>query len=111
MPEYLSPAVYVEEIDTGSKPIEGVSTSTAGMVGMTERGPVDVPVLLTSYGDFTRWFGERLDPLVFPGARCYLPHAVEGFFTNGGKRLYVVRVLDTVAAEYAETRLFDRAAI
>ncbi|MBB3219840.1 phage tail sheath C-terminal domain-containing protein [Pseudoduganella umbonata] len=111
MPEYLSPAVYVEEIDTGSKPIEGVSTSTAGMVGMTERGPVDVPVLLTSYGDYTRWFGERLDPLVFPGARCFLPHAVEGFFTNGGKRLYVVRVLDMDAAEFAESRLFDRDAI
>lgn len=111
MPEYLSPAVYVEEIDTGSKPIEGVSTSTAGMVGMTERGPVDVPVLLTSYGDFTRWFGERLDPLVFTDARCFLPHAVEGFFTNGGKRLYVVRVLDATVAAFAETRLFDRAAI
>ena len=26
MPEYLAPGVYVEEIDTGSKPIEGVSS-------------------------------------------------------------------------------------
>ena len=41
MPEYLAPGVYVEEVDTGSKPIEGVSTSTAGMVGVTERGPVE----------------------------------------------------------------------
>ena len=45
MPEYLAPAVYVEEIDTGNKPIEGVSTSTAGMIGVTERGPVNVPIL------------------------------------------------------------------
>ena len=30
MPEYLAPGVYVEEIDTGAKPIEGVSTSTCG---------------------------------------------------------------------------------
>ena len=29
MAEYLAPGVYVEEIDTGSKPIEGASTSTA----------------------------------------------------------------------------------
>jgi phage tail sheath protein FI len=43
MPEYLAPDVYVEEIDSGSKTIEGVSTSTAGMVGVSERGPVDVP--------------------------------------------------------------------
>jgi phage tail sheath protein FI len=106
MPEYLAPDVYVEEVDTGSKPIEGVSTSTAGMFGMTERGPVDVPIVVTSYGEYVQWFGERLDPLAFPDARCYLPHAVEGFFTNGGKRLYVVRVLDTAAAAFAETRLF-----
>jgi len=107
MPEYLAPDVYVEEIDTGSKPIEGVSTSTAGMVGMTERGPVDVPILVTSYGEYTRWFGERLTKADFFD-HCYLPHAVEGFFTNGGKRLYVVRVLDAAAADNADTKLFDR---
>ena len=50
MPEYLAPGVFVEEIDTGNKPIEGVSTSTTGVVGITERGPVDVPILVTSYG-------------------------------------------------------------
>ena len=62
MPEYLAPGVYVEEVDTGSKPIEGVSTSTAGMIGVTERGPVNVPILITSYGEYVRWFGERLHP-------------------------------------------------
>jgi phage tail sheath protein FI len=107
MPEYLAPDVYVEEIDSGSKPIEGVSTSTAGMVGVSERGPVDVPILVTSYGEYTRWFGERLDKADFLG-HCYMPHAVEGFFTNGGKRLYVVRVLETAAAANAQTKLFDR---
>jgi uncharacterized protein len=105
MPEYLAPGVYVEEIDTGAKPIEGVSTSTAGMVGFTERGPVDVPILLTSYGDFTRWFGGRL-PLDFRGLR-FLPHAVEGFFTNGGKRLYLTRVVSSAALP-AEAGLFRR---
>ncbi len=38
MPEYLAPGVYVEEVNTGPRPIEGVSTSTAGFVGETERG-------------------------------------------------------------------------
>src|SRR5215471_16560553 len=96
MPEYLAPNVYVEEIDTGSKPIEGVSTSTAGMLGVTERGPANVPILVTSYGEFTRWFGEELDPAVFVnpinGLHCFLPHAIDGFFTNGGKRVYLTRV-------------------
>jgi phage tail sheath protein FI len=107
MPEYLAPGVYVEEIDTGSKPIEGVSTSTAGMVGVTERGPVNVPILVTSYGEYVRWFGERLNKNDFLD-HCYLPHAVEGFFTNGGERLYVARVLETAAAVPATAKLFDR---
>src|SRR5262252_3984175 len=107
MPEYLAPGVYIEEIDTGSKPIEGVSTSTAGMIGVTERGPVNVPILLTSMGDYTRWFGERLSFADFEDL-CYLPLAVEGFFTNGGKRLYLTRVLDTEGATFAEGDLFDR---
>jgi phage tail sheath protein FI len=101
MPEYLAPAVYVEEVDTGSKPIEGVSTSTAGMIGVTERGPVHVPILVTSNGEYQRWFGQMLDPDVFDQRRCYLPHAIEGFFTNGGKRVYVTRVLDSTVAECA----------
>lgn len=108
MPEYLAPGVYVEEVDSGSKPIEGVSTSTAGMVGVTERGPLDVPILVTGVGEFRRWFGERLDPLDFPEGHAYLPHAVEGFFTNGGKRLYVTRVIDGEQARRAEALLFDR---
>jgi len=107
MPEYLAPGVYVEEIDTGSKPIEGVSTSTAGMLGVTERGPVNVPILITGVGEFTRWFGERLDARVFLD-HCHLPHAVEGFFTNAGKRVFITRVLDLTRAERAETMLFDR---
>src|SRR6478752_1565021 len=96
MPEYLAPGVYVEEVDTGSKPIEGVSTSTAGMLGVTERGPANVPILITSTGDFDRWFGGKLDRTAYShtatGRHCYLPDAVEGFFANGGKRVYVTRV-------------------
>jgi phage tail sheath protein FI len=96
MPEYLSPGVYVEEVDLGPRPIEGVSTSTAGMVGMTERGPAEIPVLATSVPQFTRVFGEVLDEVAFPD-RWYLPHAVDGFFRNGGQRVYVVRVTSPAA--------------
>src|SRR5687768_3064244 len=109
MPEYLSPNVHVEEVDTGSKPIEGVSTSTAGVFGVTERGPSNVPILVTSHGEFTRWFGGQLDPALFED-HCFLPHAVEGFFTNGGKRLYLTRV-EAQGAARAELQLHDRGAI
>lgn len=100
MPEYLSPGVYVEEVDTGPKPIEGVSTSTSGMVGVTEWGPEGIPTLVTGFAEFRRLFGGYLDDDVYKDAKqsaWYLPHAVEGFFQNGGKRVYIVRVLPTDA--------------
>lgn len=108
MPEYLSPAVYVEEVDTGSKPIEGVSTSTAGMVGVTERGPMDVPILVTSLAEYQRIFGQMLDPGFYPEPHCYFPHAISGFFTNRGQRAYIVRTLDVPGSVRAHTILFDR---
>ena len=38
MPEYLAPGVFIEEIERGPKPIEGVATSTAAFLGETQRG-------------------------------------------------------------------------
>lgn len=93
MPEYLSPGVYVEEI-TGAQPIEGVSTSTAGFVGMTVRGPITgPPQLVTSFAEFNRLFGGYLpDTANFHDYR-YLPYAVKGFFDNLGQRAYITRVV------------------
>jgi uncharacterized protein len=99
MPEYLAPGVYVEEIPSGSQPIEGASTSTASMVGMTQRGPLDVPTLVTSFGNYTRLFGTYLNDEVFTNGRDALPYAAEGFFTNGGSRLFVVRIAGENATE------------
>lgn len=91
MPEYLAPGVYVEEIERGPKPIEGVATSTAAFLGEAQRGPL-VPWLTTSYGEYLRWFGD-----VF-GTGKFLPYAVKTFFDNGGRRCYVTRVAGAGAA-------------
>ncbi len=91
MPEYLAPGVYVEEISTGARPIEGVSTSTAGFVGQTERGPT-VPRLVTSWEEYYRWFGGYIDRVPGGTNQKYLPYAVRGFFDNGGQRLFVARI-------------------
>nr|WP_298248534.1 phage tail sheath C-terminal domain-containing protein [uncultured Halomonas sp.] len=99
MSEYLAPGVYVEEISSGNKPIEAAGTSTAGMIGMTARGPVNQPMLVTSQAGFSRVFGGLLDPLEFSAGRDALPYAAEGFFANGGGRLYVVRIVGETAAE------------
>ena len=82
MPEYLAPGVYVEEVPSGNKPIEGVSTSTAGMVGVTARGPVDDPTLVTSFADFTRKFGGYLDHRIFTNGRDLLPYAAEAMIAH-----------------------------
>lgn len=108
MPEYLAPAVYVEETSFRSKSIEGVGTSTAAFVGLTARGPVSAgagavtPPLLTSFSDFERYYG-GLDDLRIAGAPApnYLAHAARAFFANGGGRLYVARVLGAAAATAA----------
>jgi phage tail sheath protein FI len=106
MPEYLSPGVYVEEVDAGPRPIAGVSTSTAGMVGVTQRGPTTgKPKLVTNFLEYQTTFGGFLpepDPAIrdawaenpTEGGRWWLfPLAVKGFFDNGGQRLYVKRVV------------------
>ncbi len=94
MAEYLSPGVYIEEIELGAKPIEGVSTSTAGFLGMAEKGSLDKPTLVTNFGEYQRVFGGYLDKNRFEKT-WYLPYAIQSFFENGGGRAYITRVADT----------------
>lgn len=92
MPEYLSPGVYVEEFESGGRPMEGVGTSTAGFVGIAAKGPVGgVPQLVTNIADFRRKYGDNLSENEFGDYR-FLSYAVEHFFTNGGTRAYIARV-------------------
>ena len=98
MAEYLSPGVYVEEFESGSKPMEGVGTSTAGFIGLAERGPVEgIPQLVTNSADFHRMYGGYLSENEF-GEYRYLSYAVEQFFLNGGSRCFVCRVAPQDAA-------------
>jgi len=58
MPAYLSPGVFVEEQDTGTRPIEAVGTSTAGFVGtapLADVGKGDV-VPVDNWAQFARLF-------------------------------------------------------
>jgi Phage tail sheath protein FI len=107
MPEYLSPGVYVEEFDSGAVPMQGVSTSTCGFLGMAERGPVaGLPLLLTNFSDFLRNFGGYLSQNEYGDYR-YLAYGVEHFFLNGGSRCYVMRVATEDAKSSANTKNSD----
>ncbi len=100
MTTYLHPGVYVEEIPSGSRPIEGVGTSTAAFVGYTTKGPVAEPTLLFKWSDYEQLFGgirdlgksEIGDPMGF---------AVYSFFQNGGTAAYIVRTILEDSADSA----------
>lgn len=97
MAEYLSPGVYVEEYDSSSRSIEGVGTSTAGFIGMAVKGPtVGAPEFITSYAEFTRKYGGPLSEFTHGDYRFLAP-AIEHFFTNGGTRCFVSRVVPSDA--------------
>ena len=97
--ELLHPGVYIQEVSSGVRPLEGISTSTAAFLGAASSGPVDGAVMVTSFIEYQSVFGGfRTD--------SYLTHAALHFFSNGGRRLYVVRVANGATA--ASVRIADR---
>jgi hypothetical protein len=84
----------MEEVSSGSRPIEAVGTAVAAFVGFAENGPLNEPVLVTNWTQFKGTFGDFVDGY-------YLAHAVYGYFLNGGGIAYVVRVGGTSAAAAA----------
>jgi phage tail sheath protein FI len=99
MVEYLAPGVIIQEVNSGPSPIQGVGTSTTGFVGLTRRGPTSGrPLLITDYGTFVRTFGGGLPTNPILDGFRDLPDGVRGFFTNGGQRLYVSRVVPAGAS-------------
>jgi phage tail sheath protein FI len=106
MPSYLHPGVYIEEIPSGAKPIEGVGTSTAAFVGYTTKGPMSEPIRITRWDAYDDQFGglrdtgmaSQGDPMGF---------AVYNFFLNGGTTAYVVRITQEGSADAAEGFLIN----
>lgn len=102
--DYFAPGVYVEEIDRGSRPIEGVQTNIGGFIGFTEavRGEAEVgkPMLITSWNQYLEYFGKAgsdgfaqfRDEDARKDYYAYLPFAVYGWFLNGGARCWVVSI-------------------
>jgi len=91
MTEVSYPGVYIEEIGPGSHTITGVGTSTAAFVGATKSGPVNAPVKVASFAEFTAQFGGLSEP--HP-----LSYAVQHYFANGGREALIARVVPAGAA-------------
>jgi hypothetical protein len=64
------------------------STAITGFVGLSEKGPINIPQALRSWQDYTQVFGGFID-------HGYLAESVFGFFLNGGEKCWVVRTADT----------------
>lgn len=92
---YGAPGVYVEEKPSGSMPVQGVGTAVAAFVGFTRTYNPDAgdpsdpegvkPQLVTSWPQFERVYGGFV-------RGALLPHAVKGYFENGGGVCYIVRI-------------------
>lgn len=97
MVEYLSPGVYAESIGNANAPMSGASASTGGFVGITARGLLNKPVLVTSWQNFLDKFARGLEtPFI---ANSDLAYSVYGFFQNGGTRCYIIRTASSKASK------------
>jgi uncharacterized protein len=93
--DYFAPGVYVEEVDRGSRPIEGISLSVGGFIGFTEdvRGDAELfkPIMITNWNQYQEYFA-RPGSDGFTDFNAYLPFAVQGWFLNGGGRCWVTSI-------------------
>lgn len=86
MATYLHPGVYIEEIPSGSRPIEASSTSVTAFVGRVPKGPVGEAVLIQTRDEYVRDFGDIASEDDAMGL------AVRAFYLNGGKDAYICRL-------------------
>ena len=85
---YKRPDIYVEEVLSPDTIGTGVSTSVASFFGITQKGPSNKAILVSSFEDFKRIFGNPVD-------NENLYYSVRSFFQNGGSQCYIVRLAST----------------
>ena len=96
-----APGVYIQDITSGSQNIRQASASVGVMIGVTKSGVLNTPVKITSWTEFISNFANGLDSPFLENS--YLPHAVYGFFNNGGSELYVGSIKGSGAAKATKT--------
>jgi phage tail sheath protein FI len=84
--QLLSSKVAIEEEEPKVRPITAVQTSITCVVGVTERGPLATPTLVTSFDEYRDIFGGYT-------TNSEVAHSAAGFFENSGQFLYVIRVV------------------
>ena len=82
-PQSEQPGAHIGE--QAVRAISAAPTSITAFVGRTQRGPVDEPVIVTSFVEFETNFGGLW-------AESVTPHSVRDFFHAGGSTAVIVRV-------------------
>lgn len=91
------PGVSLTFVPRGSD-TEPLRTDVAAFLGRTRRGPVGTPVRVESWNDVVGAFGP-------PDGSAATPYALRGFFENGGRTAWVLRVsgpAETAGAEWVD---------
>lgn len=104
MPTYDVPNVYIEE-QTGPGVIAGAGTSTAAFIGPALRGPINEANRISSFDEFFNLYAlSQSDGTFWPYINSphwfFLAHAIRGFFENGGRQAYIIRVGTARAAAW-----------
>jgi uncharacterized protein len=86
MADNLASDVNISEEDPTIRSSSTLATAVLGVLGVTLRGPIGVPVLVTSYSEFEEVYGSFL-------ASYHTAQTVRAFFLNGGQFCYVVRTV------------------
>jgi uncharacterized protein len=94
---YQTPGIYIEEVNSGPRPIEGVGTAVAAFVGFAPTCPEgydNKPFLVTNWSQYVKNFGVGAEegPKNPHMDGWYMSHSVYGFFANGGGRCYITRI-------------------
>ena len=88
----VSPGVFTREQDTSFLTPAPAEVSTA-VVGPTVKGPINIPTVVRSYGEYVAVYGDR-----FKSGSDYYQHltalTAEKYFEQGGDSLLVTRVAD-----------------
>ena len=85
MSDALDQGISVTELQAMDEPVDIAAHTTAAFIGRALRGPLNTPIRVASFAQFTHRFGGEW-------GRSGLGPAVRQFFEHGGKDLYVVRV-------------------
>jgi uncharacterized protein len=93
---YQTPGVHHERADAAPGGVAPLRSDIAAFVGIAERGPLHLALPVESTRQFAAWFGEPIDA-------GYLAYCARGFFDNGGRRLWVVRVASDAASSASLT--------